>query len=590
MRQFIKFFLAAFLAVFAALLFVFFVLTGAALSNGMKEKPVKIKQESILTLELNEFIPELTDNIKEDSYELFGKKHLGLQDMVLAIGQAAQDPKIKGIYLGTGSTQNGFATMRVIRNALVDFKKSGKFVIANAKGYSQGAYYLASAADEVYLNPLGYIDLKGFASQVLYFKELFDNIGLDMQVTYVGDFKSATEPFRRTNMSEANRKQVREFLDDYYDLFLHDVAESRGMSIDDLRKAIDEFAGSAPETALDAKLIDGILYTDQVQAKIREKLSIDEDKNIPQVNLNRYFESLKKPKLKKAKNIIAVVNAEGTINTSDKNGEVGDKRFIKILQDIRKNDKIKAVVLRVNSPGGDALASENIWREVQLTKESGRKVIVSMGNYAASGGYYISCAADTIVAEPNTLTGSIGVFMVMPSIHKMLTEKLNIYIDTVKTAAFSGGFSPLYNLTEAESQLLKNRTEGLYQTFLQRVADGRGMTKEQVHAIAQGRVWTGRKALEIGLVDKLGGLDDALKVAADMSNLPSYVVENYPKIEDKWEQLLKEITGEDKDDEGIIKQAISRRQMGSLYPYYSYMTDMLQADEMQMRLPYIIEF
>lgn len=589
MKQFLKYFLAAFLAVFAAILF-FMMMAGMIFNSASKEKSVVIADKSVLTLEFKEHIPELTNNVKEESFELFEKDRLGLQDILFAIRQASQDPKIEGIFLSASSLQNGFATTRVIRQALIEFQKSGKFIIAFAKGYSQSAYYLASVADEVYLNPLGYIDLKGFASQVMYFKEMFDNIGLDMQVTYVGDFKSATEPFRRTNMSDANRKQVRAFLDDYYDLFLTDLAESRGVEVSDLRKAIDEYAGIAPESALNAKLIDGITYNDQVKAKIRELLGLEVDDKINQVKLSKYFKSLTPPDLKLAENKIAVVNAEGTINTSDKNGEVGDKRFVKILQDIRKDEDIKAVVLRVNSPGGDALASENIWREIELMKESGRKVVVSMGNYAASGGYYISCNADAILAEPNTLTGSIGVFMMMPSINKMLTEKLNIYVDTVKTGAFSGGFTPLYQMTEAEKALLKGRTEGLYQTFLKRVADGRGMTTDQVHAIAQGRVWTGRKALELGLVDKLGGLDDAVELAADMQGLPSYMVDNYPKIENKWEKLMKEITGLDEEDEGAVRQRLIKKELGSLYPYYSHIQEMLQADEMQMRLPYIIEF
>ncbi len=589
MRQFFKIFLAAFFAVFAAAFFVFIIISVTVASAG-QEKHVTISEKSILTMELKDYIPELTNNIKEESMDLFSSDRLGLADIVYTLRQAAQDPKIEGIYLGVSSLQSGFATTRVIRNALTEFKESGKFIVAYAKGYSQNAYYLASAADYLYLNPLGYIDLKGFASQVMYFKEMFDNIGLDMQVTYVGDFKSATEPFRRTNMSEANRKQVREFLDDYYDLFLTDLSASRGISKEEARKAIDSLAGGTPETALEAKLIDGITYNDQVKTKLRSLLAIDKDANINQVRLLNYFKSLDKPNLKLAENKIAVVNAEGTINRSDENGAVGDKRFVRILQKIRKDEDIKAVVLRVNSPGGDALASENIWREIELMKESGRKVVVSMGNYAASGGYYISCNADSILAEPNTLTGSIGVFMMLPSIHKMLTDKLNIFVDTVKTGAFSGGFSPLYDLTDAEKNLLTRRTESLYQTFLKRVADGRGMTKEQVHAIAQGRVWTGRKAVEIGLVDKLGGLDDAIQMAADMTDLPSYMVDNYPKMEDKWQKLVNELTGLEEEDKGIIKKALMKNELGPLYPYYSHIKEMLQADQMQMRLPYIIEF
>ena len=589
MRQFFKFFLAAFLAVFAGLLFIFMV-AGVAITSGGQEKKVKVSDKSVLTIDFKKAIPELTNNVEEGSMELFGPDQLGLADIVFTIRQAAQDPKIEGIYLGVGSLQSGFATSRVIRQALLEFKESNKFIVAYAKGYSQNAYYLASVADQVYLNPLGYIDLKGFASQVMYFKEMFDNIGLDMQVTYVGDFKSATEPFRRTNMSDANRKQVRAFLNDYYDLFLTDLAAARGLSKEDVRTAVDSLSGGTPEEALAAKLIDGITYNDQVKSKLRTLLDIDEDAQINQVKLLSYFKTLKKPDLKLAENKIAVVNAEGTINTSDENGAVGDKRFVHILQQIRQDKDVKAVVLRVNSPGGDALASENIWREIELMKESGRKVVVSMGNYAASGGYYISCNADSIIAEPNTLTGSIGVFMILPSIHKMLTEKLNIYLDTVKTGAFSGGFSPLYDLTDAEKNLLKRRTESLYQTFLQRVADGRGMTKEQVHAIAQGRVWTGRKALEIGLVDKLGGLDDAIKMAADMEDLRSYMVDNYPKIENKWEKLVNELTGIEDEDKGIIKKAMMKNELGSLYPYYSHVKELLQADQMQMRMPYIIEF
>ncbi|GJM32802.1 MAG: signal peptide peptidase SppA [Saprospiraceae bacterium] len=590
MRQFFKFLFASCLGVFLAG-FIMFWIGGGLLARVISQidQPKTIHANSVLHLTFDQPIPELTNNLEINPYDLENRKILGLNDIIHSIRAAASDDNIKGIFIETDGISSGFATASVLRQAIEEFKSEGKFVIAYSKYYTQGAYYLSSVADKIYLNPLGAIELRGFSAQIPFIKEMLDKIGVEMQVFWVGDFKSATEPYRRTEMSDANRLQTREFLDGFYNIFLNDITSSRDISESDLRSVINDFKASDPQAALDYRLVDGLSYRDEVLTEIKNRLGIDDEDKIQQVQLLDYYKGHPKETNYSASDRIAIVYAEGGIvDGKGDSGNTGDETYTKILKKVRTDDKVKALVLRVNSPGGSAMASENIWRELTLIKEAGKPIIVSMGDYAASGGYYIACPADSILAEPNTLTGSIGVFNVFPNFSNLLNEKLGINFDTVKTGDLSAGFTPFYELSEKERKIIQGRTNSLYETFLTRVGDGRNMSRDAVHKIAQGRVWTGEKAVELGLVDRLANLESAVESAANLSDLEDYRIVEYPQPKDPLVQLIEEFVGT--NEVRHSSKAILRSELGSLYPFYKFFHEIQQSKGYQMRLPMIVPF
>ena len=443
---------------------------------------------------------------------------------------------------------------------------------------------MASVADELHLNPLGDLDFRGFAVIQPYFKGMLDKIGVDMQVTYAGDFKSATEPFRRKQMSPENRQQVREFVESLYGSFLSDIASSRGMTVPELKDIADKWKVRNPEDAVKFGLIDKVGYEDEIMAEMRNRLGLEEGAKIPFMSMANYYKAKGPIKDYSVKDRIAVVYAEGGIEDGEGNpGTIGDEEYVKMLRKIRDDDRAKAVVLRVNSPGGSALASENIWRELQLIKDAGKPVVVSMGDYAASGGYYIACMADTIFAEPTTLTGSIGVFSMLPNAEQLMEDKLGITFDTVKTGQYSTSLTPFYGWTESERQIMQQDVNVIYETFLQRVADGRNMTRDQVHEIAQGRVWTGQRALEIGLVDAIGGLDQALATAANLAGLEKYRTREYPPVKDPIQQLMESFM-----DEETFQTRLLSRELGEYGDLYDEIHYMKTAKGVQARLPFVL--
>ncbi len=585
MGQFFKFLFASCLGVILAMAVVFgisMLLIGQMASQA--EKPKDVKPNTILKITLEKPIPEKTNNVQLSPYTIKDDKVLGLHEIVDAIENAKEDERIKGIYLETTSVSTGLTTASTIRDALLDFKESGKFIVANSDFYSQGGYYMASVADKLYVNPVGGIDFRGFSAQVPFFKKMLDNIGVRMQVYYAGQFKSATEPYRRTEMSEQSRLQLREYLDEAYNLFTEDIADSREMSVSAIKKLADDYVGIDPELSLEKGLVDALGYDDEVKTDLRERLGLEEKDKLYMISLSDYNAGKKSKQNYKVKDKIAIVFAEGTIVMGNgENGNVGDDKYTKILNKIRKDDKIKGVVLRVNSPGGSALSSENILREIQRIQEEGKPVIVSMGDYAASGGYYIACYADSILAEPNTLTGSIGVFSMIPSAQELFNEHLGISVDTVKTGRFSTGITPFFDISEEEGAILQNRTDQFYETFLGHVAKGRDMTRDEVHAIAQGRVWTGQKAKTNGLVDALGGLDDAVEIAASMAGIEKYRTTEYPRIKDPLMELIEEITGQNDTHSRILK-----KELKGFFPYYQHVKEVMETQGVQARLPVVI--
>ena len=526
------------------------------------------------------------DNIEASTLELNTDRTLGLHDIIRAVERAKNDDDIKGILLEVDMVMATFSNIQVLREALNDFKASGKFIHAYAPYYSQGAYYLASVSDRVSLAPYGIVDWRGFSAQIPFFKELMTRLGIDAEVFYAGRYKSATEPYRRTNMSPESRQQTDIFLEAMYRQMLEEVSVSRGVSVDELRDAAESYAGLRTEEALQSGLVDEIEYKEEVLADLRDQIGLSADTKISFARLHDYYQARVSSDPYQSDKI-AVLIAEGTIvGGKGQAGQIGDERYVKLIEDLRKNDRVKAVVLRVNSPGGSANASDHIWQALTDLKATGKPLVVSMGAYAASGGYYIACLGDSIYTQPSTLTGSIGVFTVFPQFQDFLNDQLGIHFDSVKTAPFATGLNPVFDLSPAEKQLMQNRTDQMYQTFLQKVSDGRGIPVAQVDSIAQGRVWVGTEAVDVGLVDEVGDLQDAIRSAAHMAQLQDYQVITFPKPEHPWERLLKEWTNQ----EEVITRLALKRQLGSFYPQYRQMEELTQNSGLQMRMPFYVPF
>lgn len=517
--NFIKTFLASLLAFFVAnfvwffLLIMFFV-GAAALSQS---STVAVSPKSVLHIDLAESIVDapVDDPFSEfDPMSMDMQKSLSNMDVMHAIGAAATDPNIEGIYINlTGAGTVSAAMLEEVRGYLNSFKESNKFIIAYGETYSQGGYYLASVADSIYLNPAGQMDWRGLAMQVVFYKGLLDKLGVEPQVFRHGTFKSAVEPYILNRMSPANRTQMETIANSIWGSLVNDIAESRNLSIDSLNMYATELSAMMPAEVVEKRLIDGLKYEDEIQDILREKLELDADEDVNFVTLGEYVASNPYTETY-SDNKIEVIYAEGQIvQGRSAKGSLGSTTLAEQLAEARMDEDVKAVVLRVNSPGGSALASEVMWREMELLRQQ-KPVIVSMGDYAASGGYYISAPADVIIADANTLTGSIGVFGLMFNAEKTLQNKLGVSIDVAKTnpSADMGSFHR--GVTASEREFMMKGIEEVYSTFVNHVADGRNMTFDSVDAIGQGRVWTGNDGKRIGLVDEIGGLQYAIAVAA----------------------------------------------------------------------------
>jgi len=585
MRQFFKFFSASCLGTIVGLglLLLLLVLIGTSMASSF-DKKVSVKPNSVLELRFEDILPEKTNNVSDVPFELSEKKYIGLYDYIRMIEAAGEDDKIKGILLRPDLALLSMPEAGLLREALEGFRQSGKFVYAYGKMMGQNAYYLASAADSVYFNPTGILEFRGLSAEVTYFKKMLDKLELDVDVFYAGEFKSATEPFRGTKMSDANRLQLREYLEDLFAEMLEDIGRSRNISPAELRLIADKWTGFSPDSALDRGLLDALLYEDQLEQRLRQRLALGEDEKIPRVNAQDYFKTAISRLDLSGKEKVALVFMEGEIGIGKKQGGViTDDHYQGILTKIEKDDKIKAVVLRINSPGGSVQASDNILRAIRNIQAKGKPVVVSMGRYAASGGYYIACYADTIFAQPTTLTGSIGVFSLLPNFGRFLDNKIGITFDTVRTTEASTYFTGVYGLGEGEKQLMQRLTDDIYADFLSKVSEGRGLDIEKVRELAQGRIWTGRKAMELGLVDQLGSTREALACASAMAGLDSYRVDEYPKIKDPLQRLLAKITGEE-DATGTLL----RQELGEMYGYYQTLRTLRGLEGPQARLPFLI--
>ena len=589
MKNFIKIVFGSCLGVILAIVVIGLV-GSAVLTTFIASGKVKpsVTANSVLKLSFDRDIPEKTNNTEAAMYNFSEEPFIGLYEIAECIRHAKDDRNIKGIYLSLSSGGIGNASAQYLRDAIRDFKESGKFVYAYSGnyGYSQGAYYMASVADKVMLHPLGAIDLRGFGSEIPFFKEMLDRLGIKMNVFYAGKYKGATEPFRLNQLSDENRYQIHEYIEDLYDSFLGDIAQGRQMSADQVRNLAEELGGRNADLAKQNQLIDAIMYEDEVFDALREELDFSKDEKVNLVDLETYYKVKGKDLNLSSRSKIAVVYAEGEIRGGDDQyGMITDDQYVGILRKIRDDENTKAVVLRINSPGGDAFVSDEIWREVQLVREKGIPVVASMGDVAASGGYYIACGADRIIAEPNTITGSIGVFGLIPNISELMNEKLGIHMDTVRTAKYANGVvNPFYPVGPDEAAIIQEGIDRTYETFLSRVAQGRNMTRDAVHEIAQGRVWTGTRAKEIGLVDELGDMDRAIALAAELSGTDEYRITEYPRLKEPMQKLIEDLTGQD------LPEEISARILAKHYPHTNQLLNtleyMLKSQHPFARLPF----
>lgn len=590
MKSFLKYTLATIVGIFLSFVVLFGLLGAiAGIASSFADKEVTVKENSILKLKFNK---PIVDHTTENPFENFDfgsfqvKTSLGLDDILKNLEKAAADDDIKGIYLELSFIQSGYANLKEVRDALLDFKESGKFIIAYAENYNQATYYLASVADELYQFPEGDFELRGLYTELAFFKGALEKLGVDAQI-FRGPgnkYKSAVEPFMYDKMSESSREQVSRFLDVFWSEWREQVASGRSLSPDSLHAWADDVKVRFPSDAKELGLLDDLLYASDIEALLKEKTEREEDDELEFISISKYnkVKDPNKPKSWKVKEKIAVIYAEGGIvSGSGEQGEIGSASLTKQIKDAAEDSTIKAIVLRVNSPGGSALASEVIWKATQEAKKE-KPFIVSMGNLAASGGYYISCGADKIYADPNTITGSIGVFAMIPNLQEMMNDKLGVTFDGVKTNRKADLITVSKPIDDEGRAIIEEGIAHIYDLFIQRVSDGRGIEIEMVDSIARGRVWAGSDALENRLVDELGGLNAAIAFAQEQAGLEEYRIKAYPEKKDPFQQIIEEL-------EGQAKMRIVQEVLGQDYDIYRQLNAIRDMKGYQARLPYEIK-
>ncbi len=588
MKNFLKYTLATIVGVILSSFILFllsFGLLGAMISAG--DKPVIVQSNSILVLPIKQDIPDRGSKNPWGNFNpltMSFSPQIGLNEILDNIEKAKTDENIKGIYLETGMVSPGISTTYEIRNALLDFKKSGKFILCYSNDLlPQSTYYLGTVADSLFLNPSGVFQFFGLRSEITFYKNALDKLGIEMQIVRHGKFKSAVEPYINERMSKESRDQTLSLIRPIWNEMLNGISEERGLTTVQLNELADNLVINSAEAAIQESLVDGLRYYDEILDILKELSGIERDKKLRLVSMTNYSKVPEKRQHKGlAKDKIAMIYASGIITFGEENeAGIGATNFSRVIRKAREDSSIKAIVLRINSPGGISIAADQIWREVELASRV-KPVIASMGNVAASGGYYIAAPADTILANPTTITGSIGAFATIPNAQKLLNDKLGITFDVVKTnqyADFGSFYRPLNN---AEKEYLQAGIEKTYDDFVSRVALGRNMTKEAVDSIGQGRVWSGIDAQKIGLVDRMGGLTDAIALAAEMAGLDHYRIISLPAQEDPYQKLIKELSGN-------IRASILKKELGASYSYYQDLKELVENNGIQMRMPYFLE-
>jgi protease-4 len=585
MKQFLKFFFASLLGSLASIIVLFFlsfIIMAGIISMVSSEETVRISNKTVLELSFEQEVPERSQFDRINMSSLLSSKigrKLGLNDIVENIKKAKVDSNIAVIYLKLDNFNvGGYATIEPIRKALIEFKESGKPILSHGNSISQSAYYLASVSDTIYLTPTGDLEFKGLSTQLSFFKKTLDKLDIEVQVVKVGKFKSAVEPFILEEMSAENREQVSSFVNSINNYLLENIAVSRNLEKNKITSISENMLAQSPEEAISYGLVDKLMYEVEVVEQLK---SITERRNLKTISLKKYSKVSKLSEPYTA-NRIAVVYANGDIGGGKGSStNIGRDNIVDAIRLARNSQSVKAIVMRVNSPGGSALISDLIWKEVELAKAQ-KPVVVSFGKYAASGGYYISCGADKIFSEPTTLTGSIGVFGLIPNLQNFFDNKLGISFDGVKTGKYSDYISTLRPLTFSEKAILQKQVNTVYQTFVNYVVDGRNMTFNKVDAIGQGRIWSGIQAKDLGLVDELGGLDDAILSASSLAEIDEYRIVEYPKVKEPFEEIL-ETLQED------LSAKIFSEDLENVFGYYDKVLKIVKSNEVQARLPFEIE-
>lgn len=582
MKSFFKNVLANIVAiVLLCVVFFFFFIIMIAFGSMSNEKSVTVKKNSVLTINLK---TDIIDSPTEDQQNIFNvnnkNESILIYDALEAIRKAKEDENIKGISIEVDNLNAGITQIDDLRAAIQDFKKSGKFVYAYGNTVSQSSYYLGSVADQYYLNPSGGIELKGLSTEVTFFKDFAEKYGIGIEVIRHGKFKSAVEPFLRNDISPENKEQLSTLLNDIWDNTASKISASRKMDVNQFRTVVDSLYGMIPDQSLKYKLADKLIQKTEYDEMIKTKLSLKQDDKLNKISLNKYIDSFSDKDGSDEK--VAILYASGSINNGDEYSDIYSEKYIKYIKDLQDDKKVKAVVLRINSPGGSANASDEILFELQQLKKK-KPLIVSFGDYAASGGYYIAMAADKIYSEPNTLTGSIGVFGVLPYF-KDLANRNGVRSDIVATNANAAYYSSLNGLTPYGVTLMTRSVEGTYKRFVHFVTQNRKKSFEDIDAIGGGRVWSGTRAKQIGLVDDLGSLEDAVKFAAQKANLKSYKVSSYPKKKTAFEQIFEDLN-EDDISARVIKNKIGKAN----YEIFQQITDKKLKSEVKMEMPYQIK-
>lgn len=575
--NFLKNMLAALVALIIFSVVGFFIILGvfSALSA---EKPVEVEANSVLHLKLDRPIDEVEQQNPLEELFPVAPEILGLVQVKEAIAKAKSDDNIKGIYLDAPILMAGIATVEELRQALIDFKSEGKFVVSYGEFYTEGAYYLASVADKIYLHPEGSLEINGLAANLAFFKGMFDKLEIEPQVFRVGDFKSAVEPFIREDMSEENRTQLRSLLNSVNDQMMSNMAKSRNMTLEQVQEISSKMLVRNPQDAKELAMVDDLLYLDQVKDQLKELVGTGEEDELEMISYSNYRKSYSS--YKSSRNKVAVIVASGDIVPGKGDMDnVGSDKFAKEIRKARENDDIKAIVMRINSPGGSFIASDVMWRELKLASEV-KPVIASMSDVAASGGYYLAMACDTIMAQPNTITGSIGIFSIIFNAQGFLNNKLGVTTDEVATGEISTLYTMSRPLSEEQKRIIQKDTDEGYETFVTKAAEGRGMSVDDIKAIASGRVWSGLQALDNGLIDQLGGIDDAIALAAEKAGVADdYKVRYYPEKKPFLEQLLSDLEGE-------AKTKFMKEELSDLYPYLRQYEKVKNLRGLQARLPF----
>ena len=585
MKSFFKNVLSTIVGVVLSVVVVVLLFIGIisiAISTLDSDKETKVKANSILKITLSKpIVDRASDNpFKNLSItNMDPETEIEFKSILDNIEKAKTDDRIKGIYLNVPFVNAGLSQTEEIRNKLLDFKTTGKFIISYAENYSQSGYYLSSVADEIFLNPEGIFELKGFSAQIIFFKGLLEKLDIEAQVIRHGKFKSAIEPFILDKMSKANREQISLLLTTISDNILDSIASQRGLTLSRVEELADNLELNTAANCLENNFVDALIYQDELENKLKSKLG--EEAKLQLISLSKYNNAKVEKQGKISRDKIAIIYATGEINSGKGDlKSIGSETTAKAIKEAREDERVKAIVLRVNSPGGSALASDVIWRETTLAKAE-KPLVISMGDLAASGGYYIACAADTIVANPTTITGSIGVFGLIPNLQHFYKNKLGITIDTVNTSKHADVGGMHRRLTSFEKAKIQDHVEGIYATFISHVAEGRNMSTAAVDDIGQGRVWTGYDAKRLGLVDVLGGLETAIDIAADLAELSDYRLVSLPKKEDPLETFIKEITGEE--------SKYIANYLGIDRKFVKSVENLLKGEKIKARMPFILE-